>query len=41
VLTAHLVDEAGQPTIAARDEVLAFLARRLRPSSDVTAPAAG
>ncbi len=29
VLTAHLIDEAGQPTIAARDEVLAFLARRL------------
>ena len=31
VLTAHLIDEAGQPTIAARDEVLAFLAQRLRP----------
>ena len=30
VLTAHLIDEAGQPTIAARDEVLAFLARRLQ-----------
>ena len=30
VLTAHLVDEAGHPTLAARDEVLAFFARRLR-----------
>lgn len=29
-LTAHLVDEAGHPTLAARDEVLAFLALRLR-----------
>jgi len=30
VVTVHLVDEAGQPTRAARDEILAFLARRLR-----------
>ena len=30
VVTAHLVDEAGQPTLAARDEILAFLAQRLR-----------
>jgi dienelactone hydrolase len=29
VLTAHLVDAAGEPTVAARDEVLAFLAQRL------------
>jgi len=29
VLTAHLIDEAGQPTIAARDEILSFFARRL------------
>ncbi len=29
VLTVHLADEAGSPTIAARDEVLAFLASRL------------
>jgi len=29
VLTAHLIDEAGQPTLAARDEILAFFARRL------------
>jgi dienelactone hydrolase len=30
VVTVHLIDEAGQPTLAARDEILAFLARRLR-----------
>jgi dienelactone hydrolase len=29
VVTAHLIDEAGQPTIAARDEILAFFARQL------------
>jgi dienelactone hydrolase len=29
VLTAHLVDEAGHPTIEARDEILAFLRSRL------------
>jgi dienelactone hydrolase len=29
VLTAHLIDEAGQPTIAARDEILAFFKHRL------------
>jgi dienelactone hydrolase len=33
VVTAHLIDEAGQPTIAARDEILAFFASRLRPST--------
>lgn len=32
VLTAHLVDAAGQPTIAARDEILAFFAGRLSPA---------
>jgi len=31
VVTAHLIDEAGQPTIAARDEILSFFAQRLRP----------
>jgi dienelactone hydrolase len=31
VVTAHLVDEAGQPTIAARDEILSFFQRRLTP----------
>jgi dienelactone hydrolase len=29
VVTAHLIDQAGQPTIAARDEILAFFAERL------------
>jgi dienelactone hydrolase len=33
VVTAHLIDEAGQPTIAARDEILDFFAQRLRPWS--------
>lgn len=37
VVTAHLIDEAGQPTIAARDEILGFFARRLHG----LAPAAG
>jgi dienelactone hydrolase len=31
VVTAHLIDEAGQPTIAARDEILQFFLMRLRP----------
>jgi dienelactone hydrolase len=30
VVTAHLIDEAGQPTLAARDEILAFFGKRLR-----------
>lgn len=30
VVTVHLVDEAGQPTRAARDEILAFFRRRLQ-----------
>ncbi|MDB4931778.1 MAG: hypothetical protein JWM10_4262 [Myxococcaceae bacterium] len=29
VVTAHLVDAAGEPTIAARDEIIAFFGRRL------------
>ena len=29
VVTAHLIDEVGQPTLAARDEILAFFAQRL------------
>jgi dienelactone hydrolase len=29
VVTVHLIDEAGQPTIAARDEILEFFKRRL------------
>lgn len=31
VVTAHLVDEAGHPTLKARDEILAFLTDRLIP----------
>ena len=31
VVTAHFVDEVGHPTVQARDEILAYLARRLRP----------
>src|SRR5213078_3235151 len=29
VVTQHLIDAVGEPTIAARDEILAFFARRL------------
>jgi hypothetical protein len=29
VVTAHLIDEAGQPTIAARDQILGFFSERL------------
>jgi dienelactone hydrolase len=29
VVAAHLIDEAGQPTLMARDEILAFFAERL------------
>lgn len=31
VVTTHLIDEAGQPTRAARDEILAFFKMRLAP----------
>ncbi|OYV02252.1 MAG: dienelactone hydrolase [Burkholderiales bacterium PBB5] len=33
VVTAHLIDEAGQPTVAARDEILAFFRQRLQSSA--------
>ncbi|WP_375764306.1 dienelactone hydrolase family protein [Bradyrhizobium sp. Pha-3] len=33
VVTVHLIDEAGQPIIAARDEILAFFRQRLSPVS--------
>jgi dienelactone hydrolase len=33
VVTAHLIDEAGQPTVAARDEILSFFAQRLVPTA--------
>ena len=29
VVTAHLIDQAGQPTVAARDEILSFFRQRL------------
>ena len=29
VVTTHLIDEEGEPTIAARDEILAFFTHRL------------
>ena len=35
VVTAHLIDEAGQPTIAARDEIVSFFTERLVPSNRV------
>lgn len=31
VVTAHLIDDVGQPTIEARDEILTFFTERLRP----------
>jgi dienelactone hydrolase len=31
VITVHLIDEAGQATVAARDEILSFFSERLRP----------
>ncbi|MFI9155581.1 dienelactone hydrolase family protein [Streptomyces sp. NPDC053367] len=34
VVTAHLVDREGHPTIRARDEILAFLSQRLGPVAD-------
>ena len=35
VVTVHLIDEAGQPTLAARDEILAFFQRRLGASESL------
>ncbi|WP_439575322.1 dienelactone hydrolase family protein [Phreatobacter sp.] len=32
VVTAHLIDADGEPTLAARDAILAFFAQRLRPA---------
>jgi hypothetical protein len=29
IVTIHLIDEAGHPTLGARDEILSFFARRL------------
>jgi dienelactone hydrolase len=41
VVTVNLVDEAGQPTLVARDEMLAFFARRLGPVTASTQPPRG
>lgn len=38
VVTAHLVDAAGEPTRAARDEILSFLTTRLRPAAPEESP---
>lgn len=38
VVTVHLVDEDGSPTLAARDGILAFLRRRLAPAPTVPPP---
>jgi dienelactone hydrolase len=42
VVTVHLVDEVGQPTLAARDEILAFFQKRLKlaPRSQMQEPTA-
>lgn len=37
VVTAHLVDQAGHPTLQARDEILTFLGERLSPTAGDTA----
>jgi dienelactone hydrolase len=34
VVTAHLIDAAGEPTLAARDEILSFFVRRLAPREE-------
>lgn len=39
VVTAHLVDAAGEPTLAARDEILAFFAKQLIQTSRRTGAA--
>ncbi|MEU9456251.1 dienelactone hydrolase family protein [Streptomyces sp. NPDC048277] len=38
VVTAHLVDEEGHPTIRARDEIITFLQSRLAVDADTTWP---
>jgi hypothetical protein len=32
VVTAHLIDKAGEPTRAAVDEILAFFSDKLKPA---------
>lgn len=38
VVTAHFVDEAGHPTVRARDEILAFLTAKLLATSETANP---
>lgn len=38
VVTAHLIDEAGQPTVAARDEIIAFFGSRLVSQAGAATP---
>jgi dienelactone hydrolase len=35
VVTVHLIDEAGQPTLAARDEIISFFVQRLQKAQRV------
>ncbi len=41
VVTVHLIDEEGQPTLEARDEILAFLGLRLGPGTTTPADRSG
>ncbi len=41
VVTAHLIDAQGQPTIAARDEILSFFATRLKRGQQAASTDAG
>jgi len=38
VVTAHLIDEEGQPTIAARDEIISFFRNRLSAAGSTSLP---
>jgi dienelactone hydrolase len=38
VVTVHLIDRAGEPTLAARDEILSFFAQRLAAGQDSALP---
>lgn len=38
VVTAHLIDRAGEPTIAAKDEIIAFFVDRLKADGGPAAP---
>jgi hypothetical protein len=38
VVTVHLIDGAGEPTLAARDRILSFLRVRLLRGDDIKCP---